>query len=135
MGDPTRLHAHEMAALLRAGETTSRQLTEAHVAAAERQNHALHAWLVIDSDGALAQADAADKTLAKARADVVNGPVRHGGGQPTSVAVRVEADLLLANAEADVVRLIGVGRDAEQLRVQRFRAGEVLDGHDEQADG
>jgi aspartyl-tRNA(Asn)/glutamyl-tRNA(Gln) amidotransferase subunit A len=69
MGDPTRLHAHEMAALLRAGEVTSRELSEAHLAAAERQNHALHAWLVIDREGALAQADEADRALAKARAD------------------------------------------------------------------
>jgi aspartyl-tRNA(Asn)/glutamyl-tRNA(Gln) amidotransferase subunit A len=69
MGDPTRLHAHEMAALLRAGETTSRQLTEAHLAVAERQNRALHAWLVIDREGALEQADAADERLAKARSE------------------------------------------------------------------
>ena len=31
--DLTRLHAHEQAALLRAGELTSRELTEAHLAA------------------------------------------------------------------------------------------------------
>ena len=53
-----------MAALLRAGEVSSRELTEAHLAAAERQNHALHAWLAIDRAGALAQADAADRRLA-----------------------------------------------------------------------
>jgi aspartyl-tRNA(Asn)/glutamyl-tRNA(Gln) amidotransferase subunit A len=67
MGDPTRLHAHEMATLLRAAETSSRQLIEAHLAAAERQNHALHAWLAIYRENALAQADAADRTLAEAR--------------------------------------------------------------------
>jgi aspartyl-tRNA(Asn)/glutamyl-tRNA(Gln) amidotransferase subunit A len=67
MEDPTRLHAHEMARLLRAGETTSRALTEAHLAAAERQNRALNAWLVIYRDDALAQADAADKRIAEAR--------------------------------------------------------------------
>ena len=67
MTDPTRLHAHEMAALLRAGETTSRALTEAHLAVAERQNRALHAWLVIYREDALAQADAADKRIAEAR--------------------------------------------------------------------
>jgi aspartyl-tRNA(Asn)/glutamyl-tRNA(Gln) amidotransferase subunit A len=60
-----------MAARLRAGETTSRELTEAHLSLAERQNHALHAWLVIYRDKALAQADEADRTLAKARR---NGP-------------------------------------------------------------
>ena len=65
--DVTRLKAHEMAALLRSGETTSRELTEAHLAVAERQNRALHAWLTIDRKGALEQADAADRRLAEAR--------------------------------------------------------------------
>ena len=65
--DLTRLRAHEMAAALRAGETSSRALTEAHLAVAERQNHALNAWLVIDRQGALTQADAADARLANAR--------------------------------------------------------------------
>ena len=67
MTDPTRLHAHEMAALLRAGETTSLALTEAHLAAAERQNHALNAWLAIYRMDAIAQADAADRRIAEAR--------------------------------------------------------------------
>jgi aspartyl-tRNA(Asn)/glutamyl-tRNA(Gln) amidotransferase subunit A len=65
--DLTRLHAHEMAALLRAGEASSRDLTEAHLAVAERQNRALNAWLVIDREGSLRQADAADASLASAR--------------------------------------------------------------------
>jgi aspartyl-tRNA(Asn)/glutamyl-tRNA(Gln) amidotransferase subunit A len=65
--DLTRLHAYEMARLLRAGEVSSRQLTEAHLAAAERQNHALNAWLVIDRVGALARADEADRRIAQAR--------------------------------------------------------------------
>ena len=43
-----RLHAHEMAARLRSGEISSRELAEAHLAAAERDNHALNAWLTID---------------------------------------------------------------------------------------
>ena len=69
MTDPTRLLAHEMAALLRSGETSSRELTEAHLAAAERDNRALNAWLTIDRERALAEADAADARLAAARAD------------------------------------------------------------------
>jgi len=67
--DLTRLPAHEMAALLRAGEVSSRALAEAHLEVAERQNHALNAWLVIDRDGSLRQAEAADAALASARAD------------------------------------------------------------------
>ena len=67
MADLTRLHAHEMARLLRTGDTSSRALTEAHLAGAERQNRALNAWLVIYRADALAQADAADRRIAEAR--------------------------------------------------------------------
>ena len=67
--DPTRLHAHEQAVLLRAGEITSAALVSAHLDAAERGNHALHAWLDIDRDGALAAAGAADARIAAARAE------------------------------------------------------------------
>src|SRR5689334_18886375 len=69
MTDLTRLHAHEMAALLRSGEASSRDLTEAHLAAAERDNRGLNAWLSIDRDRALAEADSADARLAAAKAD------------------------------------------------------------------
>ena len=67
MTDPTRLHAHELAALLRSGELTSRQVTSASLDAAERGNRALNAWLTIDHERALAEADAADTRLAAAR--------------------------------------------------------------------
>jgi aspartyl-tRNA(Asn)/glutamyl-tRNA(Gln) amidotransferase subunit A len=69
MTDLTRLLAHEMAAQLRSGATTARDLAAAHLDAAERDNRALNAWLVIDRDGALAAADAADARLAAARAE------------------------------------------------------------------
>src|SRR2546425_3844193 len=52
-----------MADRLRAGEVTSRDLTEAHLDAAEGGNHALNSWLSIDRDEALRQADAADARL------------------------------------------------------------------------
>ncbi len=58
-----RLPGHAMAAALRAGELSSRQLVEAHLEVAERQNRALNAWLAIDRDGALAAADRADARL------------------------------------------------------------------------
>jgi aspartyl-tRNA(Asn)/glutamyl-tRNA(Gln) amidotransferase subunit A len=67
VADLTRLHAHEMVALLRSGEVSSRALAEAHLAAAERQNRALNAWLVIYRADALTQADAADRRIAEAR--------------------------------------------------------------------
>ena len=69
MTDLTRLLAHEMAALLRSGDVSSRELTEAHLVAAERDNRGLNAWLSIDRDRALAEADAADVRLRAARAD------------------------------------------------------------------
>ncbi len=66
-GDPTRLLAHQMAGLLRAGETTSRELAAAHLARAHATDRGLHAWLSIDDERALAEADAADRALAAAR--------------------------------------------------------------------
>jgi len=65
----TRLHAHHMAARLRAGELTSRELTEAHLDLAEAQDRGLHAWLSIDRERAQSQAHAADVRLGAARAD------------------------------------------------------------------
>jgi aspartyl-tRNA(Asn)/glutamyl-tRNA(Gln) amidotransferase subunit A len=67
--DLTRLHAHEMGERLRAGDVSSRELTEAHLDLAERQDRGLHAWLSIDRERALAEADAADARLAAARRD------------------------------------------------------------------
>jgi len=67
--DLTRLYAHEQAALLRAGEVSSRELTGAHLDAAERDNRGLNAWLTIDRDRALEEADAADARIAAARGD------------------------------------------------------------------
>jgi aspartyl-tRNA(Asn)/glutamyl-tRNA(Gln) amidotransferase subunit A len=77
--DLTRLRAHEMTGLLRAGEVTARELAEAHLDRIERQNHALNAWLSIDRESALAQADAADSRLAAARSD---GEAAHAGLHP-----------------------------------------------------
>ena len=67
--DLTRLLAHEMADRLRAGETTSRELTAAHLARAHATDRGLHAWLTIDDERALAEADAADARLAAAQAE------------------------------------------------------------------
>jgi aspartyl-tRNA(Asn)/glutamyl-tRNA(Gln) amidotransferase subunit A len=65
----TERFAHDLAAALRAGETTSREITAAHLARAHRTDHALHAWLTLDDERALAEADAADARLAAARAE------------------------------------------------------------------
>src|ERR1035437_4021494 len=62
-----RRAGHELAAGLRSGEFSSVELIDAHLAAAERDNHALHAWLTIESASARAEAAAADSRLAQAR--------------------------------------------------------------------
>ena len=71
MTDPglTRLTAAAMSDRLRAGDLSSRDLVEAHLALAERENPALNAWLVIDAAGARAAADDADARLVVARAE------------------------------------------------------------------
>jgi aspartyl-tRNA(Asn)/glutamyl-tRNA(Gln) amidotransferase subunit A len=69
MADLTRRLGHALATSLRAGEVSSRELTAAHLESAERQNHGLNAWLALDAEEALRQADAADARLAAARAE------------------------------------------------------------------
>ena len=65
--DLTTMLAHEMAERLRAGEVSSREITAAHLARARATDRGLHAWLTIDDERALAEADAADARLARAR--------------------------------------------------------------------
>ncbi len=78
----TRLPGHELAAGLRSGAFSSLEVTNAHLAAAERDNHGLHAWLTIDAAAARAQAGAADERLAAARregpASLAVLPALHG---------------------------------------------------------
>ena len=62
-----RRPGHELAAGLRSASFSALELTDAHLAAAERDNHGLHAWLSIDADSARDQAAAADARLATAR--------------------------------------------------------------------
>jgi aspartyl-tRNA(Asn)/glutamyl-tRNA(Gln) amidotransferase subunit A len=67
--DLTRLTGHELAARLRAGEVSARDIALEHLEVAERQNRALNAWLVLERETALEQADAADARLAAARSE------------------------------------------------------------------
>ena len=62
-----RTTGHEQAAGLRSGAFSSVELIDAHLAAAERDNHGLHAWLTIERASARATAVAADSRLADAR--------------------------------------------------------------------
>ncbi|MDP8905491.1 MAG: Asp-tRNA(Asn)/Glu-tRNA(Gln) amidotransferase subunit GatA [Chloroflexota bacterium] len=63
MSDLTRLHAHQMAAGLRAGDFSARELTAAHLARIEATDGPLHAWTFVDAQAARRQADAADARL------------------------------------------------------------------------
>jgi aspartyl-tRNA(Asn)/glutamyl-tRNA(Gln) amidotransferase subunit A len=62
--DLTRLTAVQMADGLAAGELTSVELTQAHLDRIERLNPALHAFLLVDAEGALATARAVDEARA-----------------------------------------------------------------------
>jgi len=65
--DLTRLRAHEMAAALRAGDVSARELLEASLARIRATDRPLHAWASLDEDGARDAAKAADRRLAAAR--------------------------------------------------------------------
>ncbi len=67
--DLTRRSGAALGAALRSGEVSAREVIEAHLELAERQNPALNAWLTLDRDGALAAADEADRKLTAARRD------------------------------------------------------------------
>jgi len=58
-----------MTVLLRSGEVSAHELAEAHLAAAERDNHALHAWLTIERPRALEESNAADAQFRVARSE------------------------------------------------------------------
>ena len=64
MTDLTRRTAAELADALTAGETTSVQLTQAHLDRIAAVDGAVHAFLQVDADGALAQAAASDERRA-----------------------------------------------------------------------
>jgi aspartyl-tRNA(Asn)/glutamyl-tRNA(Gln) amidotransferase subunit A len=64
----TRLHAHDMARGLRAGEFSARDLADAHLETIRTTDGPLHAWVFVDEDETRRQADAADKRFSEARA-------------------------------------------------------------------
>ncbi len=65
--DLTRLHGHEMAGGLRAGEFSARDLADAHLANIHATDGPLHAWVFVDEEACRQQADEADARLAVAR--------------------------------------------------------------------
>ncbi len=67
MSDLTRRTAAELADALAAGDTTSAEITEAHLARIEDVDGSVHAFLHVDAEGALAAARAADERRAAGR--------------------------------------------------------------------
>ena len=63
----TRLHAREMASGLRAGDFSSSELLEAHLALITSQDRGLNAWVSLDVERAADAARAADARLGDAR--------------------------------------------------------------------
>jgi len=64
MTDLTRASAAELADLMARGETTSREITTALLERTEAVDSAVHSYLHVDRDGALATADAVDRRRA-----------------------------------------------------------------------
>jgi hypothetical protein len=70
-------------------------------------------------------------SLTQARRDVIDVAVADGTGHVMVVAIRVKADLLVTDPEADVVGLVGVWLHAQDGPVERLRCGQVPDGDDD----
>jgi aspartyl-tRNA(Asn)/glutamyl-tRNA(Gln) amidotransferase subunit A len=56
--------AHELVEAVKNGETKSREITDAVLAAIEQQNSSINAYITVDADGARAQADDIDRRVA-----------------------------------------------------------------------
>ncbi|MGH2408477.1 MAG: amidase, partial [Candidatus Limnocylindrales bacterium] len=64
-----RLRGHEMAALLRRGEVSARDLLAATLARIRATDRALNAWVSLDDDRAAEAAEAADRRIVAARGE------------------------------------------------------------------
>jgi len=65
--------AAAQARLVASGEVSSRELTELYLQRIARLQPVLNAWRMVDAEGALAQADAADARRAAGTGGVLNG--------------------------------------------------------------
>ena len=96
MSDLTRKTAAELADALAAGDTSSVELTQAHLDRIDAVDGAVHAFLHVDADGALASARAADQRRASGTpASALDGvpiavkDVLATAGQPTTCGSRI----------------------------------------------
>lgn len=71
--EPLFSSIEELSGLLWRGEVSARELAEAHLRHIERVDPAVHAYLTVVADRALAQAEAADRWLAGRRKEAGNG--------------------------------------------------------------
>ncbi|MEO5964078.1 MAG: amidase family protein, partial [Candidatus Limnocylindrales bacterium] len=106
----TTAYAHELAARFRAGDVSSREVTAAHLARAHRTDRGLHAWLTLDGERALAEADSADARLAAAR------------GEGESAVDRLHPLLGMPVALKDLVSLKGGQCTAGSRILEGYRA-------------
>jgi aspartyl-tRNA(Asn)/glutamyl-tRNA(Gln) amidotransferase subunit A len=79
MSDLTRLDASELATALSSGDVSSVEATQAHLDRIATVDEAVHAFLQVDAEGALAQARAADEARREGR------PVPELSGVPIAV--------------------------------------------------
>ncbi|MEI7743232.1 MAG: Asp-tRNA(Asn)/Glu-tRNA(Gln) amidotransferase subunit GatA [Chloroflexota bacterium] len=129
MSDLTLLTAHEMADRLRAGDTTAHELAAAHLERARRTDRGLHAWLFIDDERALAEADAADARLSAARA---GGPAAIAALHPLAgipVALKDLVSVKGGQCTAGSQILVGYRAPYDACIIERLRdAGAVILG-------
>ena len=73
MSDLIKKDAAELATLIASGEVSSREVTQAHLDQIERVDGAINAFLYVDAEGALAQAELADKARGNGSSSALNG--------------------------------------------------------------
>ncbi len=119
MAELWQLGALELAAKIKAGDTSSRAVVEAHLARIDAVNLHLNAVVRRLDERALAAADAADKALADAT-DPSDLPVFHGvpctvkenidlAGTPTTQGIPVLADAVADVDAPSIARLMAAG--------------------------
>ncbi len=131
------LSLSEAAQAIAAGETSSREATQACLARIERHGAALHCIARLDPEAALRAADEADAALAK---DGPRGPL-HGvplahkemfyrAGQPSACGSRILADYVPAQTSSALAGLDAAGAlDIARLNMVEFALGTT--GHNE----
>ena len=123
--------ATELAAMVRGGELSARELLEAHLARIEQLNPQLNAIVTLDPEGARAAADAADAALAAGEAvGALHGlPVAHKdthatAGMRTTWGSPLLADNVPEHDELVVARLRAAGTvRVGKTNVPEFAAG------------